>query len=688
MKSFQFRLPVLFVLFGLLPIRLSAQQTEAPAKPVEVAEVVLAADAEGTSITDSLRADISFLASDELRGRSVTDESIHVAAEYLVKRMNSIGLKTDALDGGALQSVDTPVGSEVRDADKNFCKVELADGESLSAIVGDGFGPLALGQGAGEVSGPLLFAGYGITADEFGFDDYEGVDAKGAIVIVIRKEPGISDPESPFNGVQNTRHAFFATKVINAIGHGAAAVLIVNDPRSARDAAQEIQNRIDQEAERKSRLEAQLKTFPAEAKKNRAGAKEQIASAERLMESNKAALRTAQRGIIGVGNAGPASPRTSKIPVASIGRDVADRLLKANGTSLEELEKQIDSTYKPASQLIRGATATISVDIKPAVAVSDNVIGVLPGKGALADQQLIIGAHYDHVGMGGASSLAPGTFAVHNGADDNASGTATMLATAAELKARLASVPSHREIHFIAFTGEERGLVGSAHYVKAPIKPLEQAAAMINLDMVGRLKDNELNIYGTGSATGFDALVENTNEDFGFKLFKIPSGYGPSDHQSFYRARVPVLFFFTGLHNDYHRPSDDVDKINFDDMTRVTKMVCEVAYRLGTQVERPEYQETNRTRVRPRRQMTAYLGVQLGEQDGVRITAVTDDSPAQEAGLQTDDVLKKIDKTEMKTANDVIAWVRNHSPGDEFELHIKRGNEEMTLKGKLKGRSE
>lgn len=688
MKPFQFCLPVLFALFGFLPQFVSPDPTDAAETRAESEAAPQELGVAMPTIADSLSADISFLASDELRGRSVSDESIHVAAEYLVERMNSIGLKTDVLDGGALQSVDTPVGSQVRDADKNYCKIDLGDGGSLSAIVGDGFGPLALGQGSGTVSGPLLFAGYGITANEFGFDDYEGVDAKGAIVIVIRKEPGASDPNSPFNGVQNTRHAFFATKVINAIGHGAAAVLIVNDPRSTRDAAQEVLNRIDQEAERKRRLEAQLKTLPPEAKNNRAGAEKQIASAERLMKASKEELRTAERGIIGVGNAGPASPRTSKIPVASIGRDVVDRLLKANGASLEELEKQIDSTYKPASQLIKGATATVSVDIKPAVAVSDNVIGVLPGKGALADQQLIVGAHYDHVGMGGASSLAPGTFAVHNGADDNASGTATMLATAAEMKRRLASVPSHREIHFIAFTGEESGLIGSAHYVKQPIKPLEQAAAMINLDMVGRLKDNELNVYGTGSATGFDTLLETTNEDFGFKLFKIPSGYGPSDHQSFYRARVPVLFFFTGLHNDYHRPSDDVDKINFDDMARVTKMVSEVAYRLSTQPERPEYLETNRTPVRPRRQMTAYLGVQLREQGGVRVVTVTDGSPAEKAGVKADDVLQKLDGTTLQTANDVISWVRNHSPGDEFELRITRGDEELTLKGKLKDRSE
>ena len=676
MKSTLSRLPAFFLLLVFFTGTAFGQLVADSTRP----------DA-SASITQSLRADITYLASDELKGRSVTDETIHIAADYIVDRMNTIGLKTDAIDGGALQAVDTPVGSDVRDADKNFCEIQLGD-ETITANVGDGFGPLALGIESGKVSGPIFFAGYGITANELDFDDYKGFNAEGAIVMVLRKEPGFSDPSSPFNGVRNTRHAFFATKVINAIDHGAAAVLIVNDVRSTREAAQDVQAQIDREQQRKERLKAQIESLPPEAKKNRAAAKEQIASAERLMKSQQAELRTARRGIIGVRGAGPASPQTSKIPVASIARDIADRLLKANGTSLKEVEAKIDETYKPASQLIEGASASVSVDISPAVAVSDNVIGVLPGKGALAGEQLVIGAHYDHVGMGGYGSLAPGTIAVHNGADDNASGTATMLACAAELKRRLASVESHREIHFIAFTAEERGLLGSAHYVRNPIKPLAQAAAMINLDMVGRLKDNELNLYGTGSATGLEDLLDDVNKDFGFDLFKVASGYGPSDHQSFYRARVPVVFFFTGLHNEYHRPSDDADRINFDDMTRVTKMVCEVAHRLCTRVERPQYLETNRRPVRPRRQVTAYLGVQLVRGGAVEVKSVTEGGPAAMAGLQANDVIERINQTAIDSSSDIVAWVRSRSAGDTFEILVKRGTEKRTLKGTLQKRPE
>ncbi len=153
-----------------------------------------------------------------------------------------------------------------------------------------------------------------------------------------------------------------------------------------------------------------------------------------------------------------------------------------------------------AALALGDATASLVMEFEPLKTETSNVIGVLPGKGELADQTVVIGAHYDHVGMGGYGSLAPGTIAVHNGADDNASGTATVLSSAAQVKTRLDSKESHRRVVFIAFTGEERGLLGSKHYVRNPRFPLESTVAMVNLDMVGRLRDNELTVYGTGSS--------------------------------------------------------------------------------------------------------------------------------------------------------------------------------------------
>lgn len=642
-----------------------------------------------TSVTASLRQDVQYLASEELRGRSVTDETIDTARDYLRTRMESIGLELDSVDGSAFQSVEIPVGSEVRTAENNYCQIQIVGRDPVNAKLGDGFGPLAIGRDKASATARVVFAGYGITSAEHAYDDYQSVDADGAVVIILRKEPGAADPDSPFDGVKNTRHAWFATKVANAIRHGAAGVLIINDPGSTREAALEEQNRIEQEERRIEGLKKTLADLPEQAVKNRAAVAERIQNAQTMIEAMRGDLVAAERGVLAVGDAGTKTKQSDKIPVASLARDLADQVLQvADGTSLEVIENEIDQTYRPASRSLDSVTAELSVELKPAVAESDNVIGRLPGKGLLANQTIIVGAHYDHVGMGDFASLAPGTIAVHNGADDNASGTAAMLACGAELKRRLSSSLSHRTVLFIGFTGEERGLVGSQYYVDHPVFPIENTAAMINLDMVGRLRDNELTVYGTGSATGLEQLVDQANGGFGFDLFKVASGYGPSDHQSFYRVGVPVLFFFTGLHNDYHRPSDDFDKIDFGNLTRVTDMVSEVAFRLAVLPRRPSYAETD-PRVQIRRQMTAFLGVRVSQRNGVvRITDVTAGGPASQAGLQLGDQIQRIGQTAIRTTDDVLSWVRAHEPGDSFEIQVRRNANSLTLRGKLEKRSE
>ncbi len=636
---------------------------------------------------DSLARDIQFLASDELKGRSVTDDTIDLARDHIRDRMRGIGLQLDAVDGSPFQTVSITVGSQVNEADDNFAAFEFSDREAIRANLDDGFGPLSIGRDRDSASGDVVFAGYGITSPDHNYDDYAGIDAEGKVVLMLRKEPGASDPDSPFDGVRNTSHAYFATKVANAIRHGAAAVLIINDPASARDAVQEEQNRIDQEQRRKLALGEQLAALPEAAVKNRAATMEKIAAVDRMIEAMRLDRDRARRGVLGISEAGTKTPQSDKLPVASIARDIANELLRSDGgAGLAELEQRIDDTYQPASRSLSGVTATVSVDLKPAVVETENVIGRLPGKGSLADETLVIGAHYDHVGMGGFGSLAPGTIAVHNGADDNASGTATMLACGERLKQRLAGVASHRTILFIAFTGEERGLLGSRHYVKHPALPIETTAAMINLDMVGRLKDNELTVYGTGSAAELEPLVDDCNREFQFDLFKVPSGYGPSDHQSFYRAGVPVLFFFTGLHNDYHRPSDDFDKIDFGNLTRVTDMVATVAFRLASLPQRPVYAETDQS-VQIRRQMTAYLGVRVSGQRGVvRVTEVTDGGPASKAGLRPGDQIQRIGNSEVRAAGDVVSWVRNRSAGDAFEIQVLRNGDPVTIRGELEQR--
>lgn len=640
-------------------------------------------------VTESLRGDIRFLASEELRGRSVTDETIDTARDYLRDRMESLGLDLHTVGDTPFQSVEIPVGSEVRNTENNVCRFSVAGKPPIEANLGDGYGPLAIGRDQADAAGRVVFAGYGITSKTHSYDDYQSIDANGAIVLVLRKEPGASDPDSPFDGVRNTRHAYFATKVANAIGHGAAAVLIVNDQDSIREAAQKEQNLIDQEQRRKDGLSEAFANLPKEAVKNRQALSEKISGVEQMIGAMQADLIAARRGVLGVSDAGTKTKQSDKIPVASIARDLADQILKnAGDVGLEELETRINQTFRPASRSLDSVTANLSVDLKPAAAVSDNVIGRLSGKGALAGETIVVGAHYDHVGMGGYASLAPGTIAVHNGADDNASGTAAMLACAEALKPRLQSTASHRTILFIAFTGEERGLVGSQHYVDHPVLPIGTTTSMINLDMVGRVRDNELTVYGTGSASSLESVVDAANKTSGFDLFKVASGYGPSDHQSFYRAGVPVLFFFTGLHNDYHRPSDDFDKIDFGNLTRVTDMVSEVAFQLAVLPQRPVYAETD-PRVQIRRQMTAFLGVRVSQQTGsVRVTEVTPGGPASKAGLQINDLIQRIGQTTIRNTNDVLSWVRAHQPGDSFEIKVRRTANTVTLRGKLEKRSD
>jgi hypothetical protein len=211
---------------------------------------------------------------------------------------------------------------------------------------------------------------------------------------------------------------------------------------------------------------------------------------------------------------------------------------------------------------------------------------------------------------------------------------------------------------------------------------------MINLDMVGRLRDNELTVYGTGSAVGLEQVVDAANVAFGFDLFKVASGYGPSDHQSFYRVGVPVLFFFTGLHNDYHRPSDDFDKIDFGNLTRVTDMISDVAFRLAVLPRRPVYAKTNPS-VQIRRQLTTFLGIGFSERNGVvRITSVADGGPASKAGVQVNDQIQRIGREMVRRTEDVLSWVRAHEPGDEFEIRVIREGSPLTLRGKLEKRVE
>jgi hypothetical protein len=319
-----------------------------------------------------------------------------------------------------------------------------------------------------------------------------------------------------------------------------------------------------------------------------------------------------------------------------------------------------------------------------------NVIGLLPGRDpVLRNETVVVGAHYDHLGLGGFGSLdADSTGQVHNGADDNASGAA-MLIRVAE---RLARNPPPRTVLFLAFSGEELGLLGSAHYVKNPVYPLSTTMAMINLDMVGRLRNRRLIVYGTGTAREFPALIDSLNWHAGFDLKAQGDGYGPSDQSSFYAAGRPVLHIFTDLHEDYHRTTDDWEKINLDGFEQVADftlgLVTALANRPGkltpVEVKPPQHATGNPPVVTPG--YGAYLGTIPDMTDnpgGVRLVGVRAGSPAEKAGLRGDDIITRIGAMDVPDLQAMTDALRSHKPGDTVEIVIRRGSEVTTLKATL-----
>ena len=295
-----------------------------------------------------------------------------------------------------------------------------------------------------------------------------------------------------------------------------------------------------------------------------------------------------------------------------------------------------------------------------------NVLGYLDNPG---DKIIVIGAHFDHLGMGGMSSMERGTEAVHNGADDNASGTAALLHLATKLKA----MNLQHDVLFFAISGEERGLWGSNYYTKNPTIDLSKVNFMINMDMVGRLDEERgLAVYGTGTAPEWSDLVDKVNTD-SLKIVKKESGKGPSDHTSFYLKDIPVLHFFTGQHSDYHRPSDDADKINFDGILTVTDMIERIitsldgGEKLAFQTTKEEESNTPR--------FTVSLGVMpdyLYDGQGMMVADVSADKPAIKAGILKGDVVVQLGDS---TVTDMMSYMRAlsvYQKGDKTKVVVER----------------
>lgn len=474
--------------------------------------------------------------------------------------------------------------------------------------------------------GDLVFVGYGIAAPDRDYNDYAGFDVKAKAVMVLRNAPP-SDSTRDLAQFASLRYKASKAKEL-----GAKAMIVVTGPEDS-DTDDLIKLTYDQST----------------------------------------------------GNAG--------VLAINITRKAADELLRTGGKTISDLQKEINQSKTPKSLALPGLSVSMTVELKEIRQTTKNIVGFLAGSDpVLKDQLVVLGAHHDHLGFGGegSGSLKPDTVAIHNGADDNASGTAGLLELAEAFAANKASLK--RSMLFISFAGEELGLLGSAHYVKNPTVPLERSVVMINMDMIGRLNNGALIVYGIGTSPGFETLVKKFNADSALVLKLNKDGFGPSDHASFYGKQIPVFHFFTDIHSDYHRPSDDYDKINYPGMEQVVRYIQKITTELDQAGEKPQYVavEAPRPMAGAGRSTRVYMGTipDFGEQTaGMKISGVREGSPAAKAGLEGGDVIVKFGKVDIKNLYDFTYALGEHKPGDEVEVIVKRGAELKTFRVKLEKRN-
>ncbi len=518
-----------------------------------------------------------------------------------------------------------PVTVSARLGKGNLLEVTGSNGKRTQLKTAADFLPYGFSE-AGKASGQVVFVGYGITAPELGYDDYAGIDTKDKIVLVLRHEPQEFDEKSKFDGKTLTLHSQFISKATNARIHGARAIILVND----------------------------LHQHPS--------------GQEGLDDFTKTA---------GPANAG--------MPFVQVKASVAEAWLKDAGKDLRAAAEGIDKDLQPRSFAL-SIEAHIATDLARITKTAHNVAGYLPGD---TDEYVVIGAHYDHLGLGDNHSLAPSQIGqVHHGADDNASGTSGVI----ELAKWFGLQPKQkRGILFLTFAGEELGLLGSSYYVANPLKPLDKAVTMVNMDMIGRIRDNRVFLSGSGTGSTFKALLDGTKDTHGLRLdLSEQGGYGSSDHTSFTTKRVPTLFFFSGLHGDYHKPSDTADKIDATGAAHVLDLVADLATKLASSENRPEFVRV----VDPRPQAPASssgggggYGPAFGSipdfnepPKGVRFADVRDGTPAQKAGLKPGDILIEFDGKEVKNLTDFTYLLRTKKPGETVLVKVLRGDQTIEAK--------
>lgn len=582
-----------------------------------LAFVILAAP--GAADVAALRADVAYLAADALEGRLTGTEGARAAAAYLTERLEAVGVKP--LPGRDSYAMPFEFTAGTEDA-----------GTTLTATAGDDVAEwtsreqvqaLSFSDNK-SVSGGVVFAGYGLVIPEaqgFPYDSYAGLDVEGKIALVLRYFPEDADQET--RGILS-RYSGLRYKAMQARERGAVGLLVVTGPRSP-NAGEVIPMSFD----------------------------------------------TAISG--------------SGIVAASVSGDVAAALFSViEDRSLEQVQESMDDANPHVAGFeLPGVEVELTAAVKREKRTGTNLVGYIPGAAPDATPKpwVILGAHYDHLGRGGGgNSLAKKEEAgqVHNGADDNASGVATLLETAGRLVAK----PAKRNVMIALWSGEELGVLGSAAFVKEPPVPIDEMAGYLNYDMVGRMRENKLTIQAVGSAEEWPGLIEQTNVPLGFDLELGEDPYLPTDSSSFNQAGVPSLHFFTGSHEDYHRPSDDADKLDYEDMERVARFGAILAGRVGSAEAPPTF-----VKVEPKtsgggdrdtlRAFTGTIPDYTTEVQGLRLSGVVGGGPADEAGLTGGDVIVEFAGQTITNIYDYTYALDAVKVGVPVKVVFLRGEERM-----------
>ncbi|MGB7207058.1 MAG: M28 family peptidase [Pyrinomonadaceae bacterium] len=588
-------------------------------------------------LEQNLRKHVEYLASDKLEGRRTGEQGATYAAGYVANAFAQFklkpGSKTSKGKTNFLQPFPYVAGVEL--GKDNFLRIVPTDAKGENKMeVGGNWMPLGFTPNADIAPSLLVFAGFGISSNELKYDDYAGLDVKDKIVLVFDSTPDAGNPHSEFGRFSIHMKASIAKD------KGARAIILI-----AADS--------DFKNDRLSRL-----------------------SYDRTLGETAlpivGVMRLHGAELLGVEN---------EKALADFETALVTRSNKATGP--------LDQPVALAK-----AVAQIKVVLIKKQAEAYNVIGLLEGNDpVLKNEAIVIGAHYDHLGRGGQGSLAANSTDIHHGADDNASGTSAVI----ELARLFAKEKNNkRTIIFMAFGGEEEGLLGSKFYVENPVWQLDKTVAMINLDMVGRLNENRLTVGGIGTANEWKQLIEGRNtvgmhtQGLGhvyaqmFSLQLNEDGFGPSDHSSFYGKKIPVLFLFSGTHLDYHKPSDTADKINYEGLTKITKYVAEIVKSVDQNSQKPTY-TTAKASGTPggRMNFTVSLGTipsYADSTDGLVLDGVRDNSPASKAGLKAGDKITKLNGKEVRNAMDYTYVLGTMKAGEEYEVEIMRGTEKLMLK--------